>query len=911
MGAVAVNAAGGHVGAILTGANSMAVSLPPEALRPVSQVDAPPGIDNLPVVPGRFVGRARELERLDTLLASDTGQVVVSAVHGLGGIGKSTLVAYWAATRSHGYHPILWITADTAPAVEQGLARFAAALQPGLARVLPVEDLTERALQWLAYHTGWLLILDNVEHHSDIATVLARARTGRVIVTSRLATGWSPAASTLRLDLLEPEESLRLLTGLITADGPRNCDGATELCQELGHLPLAVEQAGAYLAQNRFDTPRDYLAMLARYPAQMYEQGPVGTDPQRTIARIWRITLDQVATTTPTAVTLLHTLAWYAPDDIPLSLCRGLADPPTLGVALGTLAAYSLITADPVSGTLSIHRLVQAVTRRPDNTDPHRTLEAIERAHARATTALRTALPDWQDPGTWPVWRALLPHIDAFATHTGLDITTATDPDITTAEILNLTALFLNGQGLSDRAITLYKRTLTDLERVLGENHPDTLTSRNNLAGAYETAGRVGEAITLYERTLADRERILGEDHPDTLNSRNNLAYTYQVVGRVGEAITLYERTFADAERVLGEDHPDTLTFRDNLAGAYETVGRVGEAITLLERSLTDYERVLGENHPDTLTSRNNLAYTYQVVGRVGEAITLYERTLADRERILGEDHPNTLTSRNNLAGAYETVARVGEAITLYERTLADRERILGEDHPDALNSRNNLAAAYETTGRVGEAITLLERNLTDYERVLGEDHPDTLNSCNNLAGAYETAGRVGEAITLYKRTLADRERILGEDHPDTLNSRNNLAYAYKAVGRVGEAITLYERTLADAERILGEDHPDTLNSRNNLATAYKAVGRVGEAITLYERTLADRERILGEGHPSTLTSRNNLAYAYETAGRVGEATTLYERGLADAERVLGQDHPRTVILRDSPAQVRRSEGES
>ncbi|MGW0183153.1 tetratricopeptide repeat protein, partial [Nocardia sp. NPDC003345] len=501
-GAVAVNAPGGHVGAIQTGANSVVVSLPPEALRPAAQVDAPPGIDNLPVVRGRFEGRAPELERLDTLLADGGGQVVVSAVHGLGGIGKSTLVSHWAATRPHGRTPILWITADTAAAVEQGLAQFATALQPELARALLVEELTERALQWLASHTGWLLILDNVNDPAHIAVVLDRARTGRVIVTSRLATGWSPAANTLRLDVLEQEESLRLLTGIITAGGPRDCEGAAQLCAELGHLPLAIDQAGAYLAQNPFLTPADYLTLLTEDPGRMLERGAATVDPQRTIARIWRITLDQVTETTPTAADLLRALAWYGPDDIPLILCEGLADAVDLGTALGTLTTYSLITPDPHHRTLSIHRLVQTVARTPDSTDPHRAPEVIQHARTHAMTTLQTALPNYEDPVTWPVWRALLPHIDTFATRT--------DPDVTTAEILNLMALFLNGQGMSERAIVLFEHSLADFERVLGGEHPDTLTSRNNLAGAYRTVGRVAEAVTLHERNLADCERVLG-----------------------------------------------------------------------------------------------------------------------------------------------------------------------------------------------------------------------------------------------------------------------------------------------------------------------------------------------------------------------------------------------------------------
>ncbi|WP_280493677.1 tetratricopeptide repeat protein [Nocardia asiatica] len=591
-------------------------------------------------------------------------------------------------------------------------------------------------MQWLATHTGWLLILDNVNDLTDIHEVLARTGTGgRIIITSRRSTGWQPGTAIVRLDVLEPHESLPLLTSLLTATGPRDSDGATELCAELGHLPLAIEQAGAYLAQNPLITPRDYLQLLADYPATMYEQAAVDVDPKRTIARIWRVTLDRITTRQPAAADLLRVLAWYGPDAIPLTVCQNLADPPTLNAGLGVLTAYSMITPAPATVSVSIHRLVQAVARTPDPTDPHRSPEVIEQARARAAEALHTSLPDHRDPGSWPAWRVLLPHIDALT-----NTTSATDSNSTTAVIAairNHTGLFLSDQGLHASAQAHLHHALTDNERIVGVDHPDTLSSRNSLAGAYQAAGRVAEAIPLLEQTLTDQERILGADHPDTLTSRSNLAGAYQAAGRVAEAIPLLEQTLTGRERVLGVDHPDTLTSRSNLAYAYESAGRVAEAIPLHVQTLTDFERVLGVDHPDTLTSRNNLAHAYHSsVGRTDEAIPLFERNLIDSERILGADHPDTLSSRNSLAYAYQAAGRVAEAIPLLEQTLTDQERILGADHPDTLTSRSNLASAYQAAGRVAEAIPLYEQAFTDAERILGADHPTTGVVRANLAAA-------------------------------------------------------------------------------------------------------------------------------------------------------------------------------
>ena len=394
------------------------------------------------------------------------------------------------------------------------------------------------------------------------------------------------------------------------------------------------------------------------------------------------------------------------------------------------------------------------------------------------------------------------------------------------------------------------------------------LEGANDIARAYESAGRLTDAIVLYEQTLDDSLRILGPDHLHALAFRNNLAGAYRGAGRFDESIRLYEQNRDDSLRVLGADDPHTLASRNNLAGAYESVGRLDEAIAMFEENLADRLRVLGADDPHTLASRNNLAGAYESVGRLDEAIAMFEENLADRLRILGADHPDTFTSRSNLAGAYHAVGRLDEAITLFEEVLTDRVRILGPDHPDTLTSRNNLAYAYESVNRLDEAIAMLEGVLADSLRVLGLDHPGTFIVRNNLAYAYDSAGRLDEATTVYEQNYDGRLRVLGPDHPGTLTSRNNLAYAYDSAGRVGEAITLFEEVLADRLRVLGANHPDTLSSRNSLAYALQGAGRLDDAIALYEEVLADSTRVLGPNHPDTVLYRKNLEHAREERQR-------------------------------------------
>jgi tetratricopeptide (TPR) repeat protein len=253
--------------------------------------------------------------------------------------------------------------------------------------------------------------------------------------------------------------------------------------------------------------------------------------------------------------------------------------------------------------------------------------------------------------------------------------------------------------------------------------------------------GSYKQALEPAMSALELAQHHIGDDHPVTLGSVNNLAFLYQTIGRYMEVESLYERVLKARERLLGRDHPDTLLSANNLAMLYQDLGQYGEAEPLLEGTLATKERVLGPEHPETLLSGNNLAFLYDNLGRYGEAESLYERVLKARERLLGRIHSDTLVSVHNLAWLYLIQARYSEAESLFERVLKAREQVSGGDHPTTLASVNNLAELYLSQGGYSKAEPLYERTLEASERVLGGDHPLTLTSLNNLAGCTSVRG--------------------------------------------------------------------------------------------------------------------------------------------------------------------------
>jgi WD40 repeat protein len=773
---------------------------------------------------------------------------VVTAARGMGGIGKSALAARYAGSHAGRWNLAWWITADTPASMQAGLAGLATALLPELAAALPLGELEKLALEWLEAHDGWLLVLDDVKEPADVTHLPA---SGQMLLTSRLSEGWQRlGAATLLIDALTEDQAVQLLSK-ITARGIRRADltGAGELVRELGCLPLAVEQAAAYMRQEKL-SPRAYLSLLALTPAVAYDCADGGTDAERAIARIWPVTLDRLLDT-PLAVSLLRILAWCAPDNIPRALLDPLSDSGLeVPEALGVLAAYSMISLD--GDSIAVHRLVQAVARTSDPADPYSQPDQIERARLQGIRLLSHGVSgDREDPALWPAWRRLLPHVEAQAA-----LAEPADDNEDASALFGQIGIFLNSQGCHGSGIGYLRRSLAGHERLQDADGQAVTFVRSMLALACLNAGNVKAAAVLSEQVLASRERVLGADHPDTLAWRALLAQMYTESGDLRRAAQLAEQTLAGRERVSGPDHPDTLSARESLGAVYFKAGNLDRAVPLLER------------------------------------------TLEDSERILGPDHPGTFMSRRGLAVSYGKMRQFARAVELLQDALAGLDRVLGPDHPETLSTGVALADTYRHSGDVSQAIPLLERILADRERVLGPEHRQTLESRSRLGSAYCDAGRLDQAIELYAHTLADRERVLGSDHPDTLESRNNLAYALHQSGGASQAARLYERLLVDATRVLGSDHPDVLMYRNNLATACQDTGDCDRAVELHEVTIAVRERLLGNRHIETLHSRHNLAMACQAAGDTSRAISLERRTLKDCEQVLGADDAFTVLVR-------------
>ena len=695
----------------------------------------------------RFVERG-EQKQLKAVITDPTRHRTV--LLGMRGCGKTQLAASLAKQcEDANWNLVAWINAVSPDTIQSDLVELAKRLKIDTSDQPDQDVIVRRCLDHLksAAPADRLIVFDNVEDINHLTGLIPSGDGVRVVATTTNKVGWEDQGwNSIKVGVFDRNTSIEYLLTVTNSD---DRDAADALAERLGDLPLAIAQAAA--------TARHKDLSLARYLKRLKSRGeelvirPIPgdeyTDDVATV--LWmavEAAVDSMKNgTKEMARRQLGALALLAESGVPT---RWLAptkeqsgDQQNEGSehsadeeahdALTELIGRSIVqqTARDRSKT-TIHRLQAQVLRNSWNNNE------LDEARAAATGLLGSVnISRYPSNDTKARRQEALDLVDQLRSIGTQEHSQVLFESPHTSEALFQTFSHASDLGLPYEALTL-DVAVDALAGLLGPDHPATLASRNDLAGAYRAAGRLGQAITLYEQVLSDRTRVLGEDHPDTLTSRNDLAGAYRAAGRLGQAITLYEQVLTDRTRVLGEDHPNTLTSRHNLAYAYESAGRLTEAITLYEQVLTDRTRVLGEDHPNTLTSRNDLADAYQEAGRLGQAITLYEQVLTDRTRVLGEDHPDTLTTRNNLAGAYQEADRLTEAIALFEQVLTDRTRVLGEDHPNTLTTRNNLAYAYREAGRLTEAIMRWQAVCADCLRILGPDHPLTATVRENLEAA-------------------------------------------------------------------------------------------------------------------------------------------------------------------------------
>ncbi|MEV7273289.1 FxSxx-COOH system tetratricopeptide repeat protein [Streptomyces bacillaris] len=823
-----------------------------------------PRIWNVPPRNPGFTGRSLVLERMRDQLGGGMAVVLPQpqTLYGLGGVGKTQVALEYVHRFMADYDLVWWISSEQSDDVVASLAELAVRLgaQGGedmAAASQEAVDLLRRGVP----SDRWLLVFDNADDPETLRRHFPQGGSGHILVTSRNQS-WSQHGDALPVDVFLREESVEHLQR--RAPGLSDED-ADQVATAVGDLPLAVEQAAAWIAETA--TPIDtYLEQLARQAPQVLALNQPAGYPEP-VAATWNISIARLKERSPAAVRLLQLCAFFAPEPISANLLyskemiealkpydSSLQEKLVLGRVIREIGRFALAKVDQVSNSIQVHRLVQAVIKAQLSEEEQR--EARHVVHR----ILAGARPDDDEPidnpETWPRFATIWPHLGPS------DARHCKEPE--TRRLLIDRVRYLWKRGDVRTAWTLGEELRQTWLEMLGERDLQYLYLCFHLSNILRTRGRYVEAKELDEFTLDRQREVLGPEHPHTYMTTSSLAIDLGLLGDYERAIELATEAHEGFGQIFHDSHPRTLAAANNLALNLRSIGQYARAREIDQDVYDRRTEVLGAKHPYSLSSAMNLARDLREVGRYEDSVGLLSRTYESFKETLGRTYPTTLSAAKSLAVSLRRAGRLEDARRLTVATRARYKAKYTSANPDSLACDLNLAADLFAAGEAVEARDTAQEVVDQYMKVPGEKHPYTLAAQNNLGVYLSGTGEAERAEQILTLVVASMRERFGREHPNTLFCVMNLANATADRGDLPLVLETEQRLAVQLRQALGAHHPETLAMISNMAATLDALGREEEAARVRAEVVGELSRQLGDEHPLTQIARDERRFRRE-----------------------------------------------
>ncbi|MET8149995.1 FxSxx-COOH system tetratricopeptide repeat protein [Actinoplanes sp. NPDC049668] len=812
-----------------------------------SSVRVPAVWGSVPPRNPNFTGRIELLGQLRESLTAEPTAVLPEALHGMGGVGKTQVVVEFVYRNAGDYDVVWWISAERPAQITASMVELATKLRLPVNAEAAAVPAVKEALRVGNPYAKWLLVFDNADVPDDVSPYFPLGGPGHIVVTSRNPL-WEAVAKKVEVDVFRREESQALLARRAPALGPAETDA---LAAVLGDLPLAIEQAAAWLAETGMQA-REYLTLFEEKKIELMDISPP-SDYEFPVAAAWNVSLDHLARTRPAALRLLQLCALLAPEPISRTLlsagnrmhvspelASALRDPIQLGRAIREINRYALARVDHAKNTIQMHRLVQAVL--------------VERMTPEERTAMRDsahqllAANNPQQPANrdeWPVYAELYPHLVASGA-----ITDAEDDWV--RDLVIGEAKYHVFWGNPTESLTICETAYAAWREKLGEDAPQTLEIGRWLAFVLFALGRYKEAATLNADLLTRHQRFADEYPEALLDAMQAVAADRRVEGRFQDALERSREVYDRCVSLYGDDEPFTLNAAHNLAVSLRLAGQFEAAREVDQNTWDRKVQIFGQSHEESLRAHRGVLIDRRQLGDYLASREEFERLTDSFVDSLGERDPQTVETNRSLSVTRRKAGDHRGALATSEDALKRYVAAFGEANPGTMSAALNLALDLRQAGDLDRAEALATENFQRFRDTLGKTHPHALAAGGNLAIILRLKNDVVQARELNEVTLARLRDGLGPDHVLTLSCATNLASDVYAAGEIETASRMDTEYLGRYRAALGLDHPSTLAAALNLAIDLRALGRADEAHALHDDTVERYQRVLGPDHPAT-----------------------------------------------------------
>ena len=754
---------------------------------------------------------------------------------------------------------MFWVDASSLESINMSLKGISSI---PAAQASCLDGSAESVLGWISgIQEEWLIVFDNADDLPPdvVAKFIPPGNRGNILITSRNRSmgrliGFE---NVIEISEMEEADAITLLLKASCLDASdEHLQAAKDIVTTLGCMPLAVDQAGAYIEAGKCDI-NEYLRQFSSHRQMLMLDATFGgaSDYDRTVYGAWDLSFKEIekrasgqssgnAQAAKAAILILGICAFYHHSNIPEDIFQSAAEESGRYVVdseiakklpyavssldrtllaldndghwdefiyrqgISVLLSFSLIKRDQSLKMLSVHPLIHCWSREQmSKTEQQRMYEI-------GTIILSCAVSWRLTSYDYGLRQLIYSHIKAnelYGSEMGLTKQYYDDKCNNFRFVMEEIGDWNNAEQLAMQVLQMRKK-------LLSAKHPDTLKSMGDLVNTYYHQGKLDKAEQLGVHVLDMRKKLLGMKHPDTLTSMEDLANTYYRQGKLNEAEQLEVQVLDMRKTLLGADHLDTITSMGSLARTYCRQEKLNEAEQLEVQVLDMMKKLLGAEHPDTLVTMGNLASTYCHQGKLNEAEQLGTQVLDMRKKLLGVKHPDTLTSMGDLASTYYRQRKLNKAEQLWVQVLDMRKKLLGAEHLDTITSMGSLARTYCRQGKLNEAEQLEIQVLDLMKKLVSAEHPDTLIAMGNLAKTYRHQGKLNEAEQLGVQVLDMMKKLLGAEHPDTITCMGDLARTYYRQRKLNKAEQLWVQVLDMRKKLLGAQHPHTLKTMAYLA---------------------------------------------------------------------------------------------
>ncbi|MCT4563542.1 MAG: FxSxx-COOH system tetratricopeptide repeat protein [Maledivibacter sp.] len=790
-----------------------------------------------------FSGRGNILKSIKDKFDNQIDSDKVFILTGLGGVGKTQIALEYIFRFQENYEVVWWIESEDSSTIIKSYNSLLIKLGFVDKEIEDVNEVVLMISEWASQNSNWLFVYDNASNFDELYDYIPVTQSGNILITSRFA-DWDMIGDKYEVNVFDKVEAVDFMMNRTKL---KIDDGVEKLVEELGYLPLALEQAAAYILKHCISII-EYYKLYSEYQMKLFEKShPVKYE--NSVATTWLLSFNKIQD--KKSLQLMQVMAYLYSENIELSILTDLSnyiDSPISGIindkiefneVISKLAEYSLVKRS--SNTISIHRLLQNVIQMYDNN--HDCLSSLINFAYENIDFQMKSVDSWSSYLPWHL------HINVIANcayHNRIELEKVSYLFHQLGTYYNL---ILSNYSMSEKLLI---KALSIREELMGKDSNATLRTKINLAGLMLDQGRYEEAENHYLSMIQSCDSKHDQNFEIYLTSKGCLAKIYQVKGRFEEAKKLFQDVIELKLNYYGENNDLLIATLYNFSTLLIDMGEYSLAEKYLLEALDIEKTINGEDNQFVADILDSLANMYTKKCKYNLAEKYFQKSLEIRRTIFNPNHRDIANSLNNYAGLCIELHNFDKAETLLKESL-----ILTEKHPlidpnEIATTCNNLGLTLLNLGKYEEAEKLLENAKNSRKLSLGVESADYATSLNNLGRFYSEMNEMEKAEKLLKESLEVRSKILGELHPETIATINNLGILYNDLRRFDEAQLLLEKALRLSTETLGNGHKDTIESMYSLAVFYIQSNKTVEGIYLLIDALRLSKEYLSDSHEIT-----------------------------------------------------------